>query len=282
LVLGHEAGSANMPIYHYTSAAGLQGIIESKSFWTTDHRFLNDPSEFKHGWAIVLAALMRRRAELDSLSPMVWNAIEAFQSYGDRNGIFAFVGSLTTEGDLLSQWRGYGGGKGFAIGFNIDWLSINAQDQGFHLHPVVYTPEHQLRAADDVVTLLVRLLSERKSDSQSHDIMRDWWMHALKVALVLKDQNFREEQEQRLLWIGLNWPPGVSTRVTGAGLVPYRSCRLDRVPVNITLSPQNIGIEDIIVGPGLGRHQIAAVDALLAKNGMRTTIRKSAIPFIAD
>lgn len=270
-----------MPLYHYTSSIGLQGIIQSKSIWATDHRFLNDPSEFTHGWAIVFDALKRRKAELDKVSDQAWNTIELFRQHGERQGVFAFVGSLTSEGDLLSQWRGYGAGKGFAIGFNEDWLSQNAMAQGFDIHPVTYAPEKQRCAANDVVELLLKLLSER--DPAAHfDTMRQWWKHALKVALILKDKNFQEECERRLVWIGLSWPSELKTRATRSGIVPYRCCRLDKVVVNITLHPNNFGIEEIIVGPAFSSQQLAAVDALQATQKMRTMVRKSVIPFIAD
>lgn len=270
-----------MPLYHYTSSIGLQGIIQSKSIWATDHRFLNDPSEFTHGWAIVFDALKRRKADLDKVSSEIWNTIELFRRGHEREGVFAFVGSLTSEGDLLSQWRGYGAGKGFAIGFNQDWLLKNAVAQGFDIHPVVYEPGEQRRAADDVVKLLIGLLSEREPETH-FDTMRQWWKHALKVALILKDQNFQEEREHRLVWVGLSWPPGLKTRATQSGIVPYRSCRLDKVVVNITLHPNNFGIEEVIAGPALSAQQLAAVDALLAMQKMRTTVQKSVIPFIAD
>lgn len=270
-----------MSLFHYTSAAGLQGIIETKSIWATDHRFLNDPSEFTHGWAIVIAALKRRKAELDQISTEVWHSIEALREHSERGGVFAFVGSLTSEGDLLSQWRGYGGGRGFAIGFNEDWLLQNAAAQGFDIHPVVYDPPDQQRAAEDVVALLLKLLSEKPTMFLT-DVMQQWWKHALKVALVLKDKNFNEERESRLVWIGLGWPPELRTRFTGAGIVPYLSCKLDKVLINVPQHPNNIGIEEIIVGPALGRQQLAAVDALQHRNGMRTIVRKSVIPFIAD
>jgi hypothetical protein len=270
-----------MPLYHYTSAAGLQGIIASKSIWATDHRFLNDPSEFTYGWAIVFAALKRRKTELDKLSDEVWNTIGLLQQHSERHGVFAFVGSLTSEGDLLSQWRGYGGGKGFAIGFNEDWLLQNAMAQGFDIHPVVYAPEEQRRAADNVVTLLLGLLAEAEP-AKNFEILGQWWKHALKVSLVLKDRNFGEERERRLVWIGASWPPELKTRVVGARIIPYRSCSLDRVVVNIALHPSNCGVEEIIVGPAHSREQLASVDALLSTQGMRTTINKSVIPYIAD
>ena len=270
-----------MPLYHYTSAAGLQGIITSKSIWATDHRFLNDPSEFTHGWAIVFNALRERKTELDKQSGEIWSTIELFHHHGERHGVFAFVGSLTSEGDLLSQWRGYGGGKGFAIGFNEDWLLQNAMAQGFDIHPVVYSPEEQRKAADDAVTLLVGLLAEREP-AKHLEITREWWRHALKVSLILKDRNFGEEHERRLLWIGSGWPPELKTRVAGPRIIPYRSCGLNKVVVNITLHPSNCGIEEVIVGPAHSREQLASVDALLSTQGMRTAISKSVIPFIGD
>ncbi len=94
-----------MTWYHYTTAAGLRGILESKSLWVTDHRFLNDTSEFTHGWAIVFDALKRRKAELESESKEAWDTIERFRQHSERNGVFAFVGSLTSEGDWLSMER---------------------------------------------------------------------------------------------------------------------------------------------------------------------------------
>jgi hypothetical protein len=40
------------PLYHYTNATGLRGIIESQKFWFTSYRHLNDPSELTHGMDI--------------------------------------------------------------------------------------------------------------------------------------------------------------------------------------------------------------------------------------
>ena len=39
-------------IYHYTKISALAGILESKSFWMTDYRYLSDPSEFSYSSAI--------------------------------------------------------------------------------------------------------------------------------------------------------------------------------------------------------------------------------------
>ena len=39
--------NANHPktIYHYTTRAGLQGILQSNTLWASHSQFLNDPAE---------------------------------------------------------------------------------------------------------------------------------------------------------------------------------------------------------------------------------------------
>ncbi|MET4324004.1 hypothetical protein [Bradyrhizobium sp. RT5a] len=61
--------------YHYTSAAGLHGIVASRSLWTSHYRFLNDTSEFLHGWKIVLDAIDRRGAKIRDISSLAWETV---------------------------------------------------------------------------------------------------------------------------------------------------------------------------------------------------------------
>ncbi|MGY4497915.1 hypothetical protein ACVWYH_001846 [Bradyrhizobium sp. GM24.11] len=169
--------------------------------------------------------------------------------------VHGFVGSLTSEGDLLSQWRGYNRGQGFSIGFSADWLLQNAAAQDFDITPVLYDTEQQRAAADRAVTLLIGRLVEGTDEPEgARAQVRTWWPHALKTALVLKNQHFQEERESRLVWVGVSWPGDLKTRVSPAGLVPYRACQFDKVVINnnAALHPNNCGIEEIIIGPALG------------------------------
>ncbi|WP_342711431.1 DUF2971 domain-containing protein [Bradyrhizobium sp. B124] len=274
-----------MVLYHYTSAAALQGIISSRSLWVSDHRFLNDTTEFLYGWEIVWAALRRREADIDRASPLAWYILDSFHQSNERERAHAFVGSLTSQGDLLSQWRGYNGGRGFSIGFNAQWLQENADAQGFHLVPVLYDADAQRGAADNLAESLVKVLSNQSREQTPHrnsEQAQSCWTEALKVALSFKNNHFAEEQETRLIWIGVSWPPRLKTRIGPAGLVPYTTFHFDKV-INSKIShPQNLGVEEIIVGPANRDHQVAAIDALLASNCMRLQIRRSSIPYVAD
>jgi hypothetical protein len=278
-----------MTLYHYTTAAALQSIISTKSLWVSDHRFLNDPTEFLYGWEIVSAALASRKDDIARTSPLAQHTIERFLDHNERERAHAFVGSLTSQGDLLSQWRGYSGGRGFSIGFNEEWLQENATAQDFHLVRVLYEAGSQRAAAEDVVNSLLPFVANYSGRSSTpEDIEKlfrgilSWWMQALKVALSFKNEHFAEEQETRLIWTGTSWPTGLKTRIREAALVPYKPFKFDEV-MNPKISyPNNVGIEEVIVGPAARRQQIAAVDALLASNKMRLSIRSSSIPYVAD
>ncbi len=50
----HELGSEEVDagpsevdalLYHYTSAAGLMGIVQNREIWATESNYLNDPTE---------------------------------------------------------------------------------------------------------------------------------------------------------------------------------------------------------------------------------------------
>lgn len=41
------------PLYHYTSPAGLIGIVETKRLWASSIQHLNDSTEFKHAASLV-------------------------------------------------------------------------------------------------------------------------------------------------------------------------------------------------------------------------------------
>jgi Protein of unknown function (DUF2971) len=258
----------------------LQGIISSKSLWATDYRFLNDRSEFRYGWKLLIDAIDRRESDIRARSSHAWDTIALFVRTTDKAN--AFVVSLTSKGDLLSQWRGYNHGRGFAIGFDDGWLRHNASVQDFDISSVIYEPNDQIAAADTTVDLLVEGLA-RAHPTYVLELLNIWRIQAVKTALRLKDRHFSEEQESRLVWAGHSWPMHLKTRISPAGLVPYEAFQLDLGALkNSVLHPQNVGIEEIIVGPALGEHQVRAVDALLASNHMRLTIKRSAIPYVAD
>ena len=268
-----------MDLYHYTTAQGLEGIITTRSVWASDYRFLNDATEFRYGLNIFEQTLASPRSQ--NISPEAMDLITRFLA--GKSEFSVFIAAFSQQPDLLSQWRGYNNGRGYAIGINADWLTQNAEAQNFSLVPVVYTISDQQRVLNDKLGLLNSLLAERARKESTFDTVTEWWRHMLFVIAALKNEHFAEEDEYRLVKVANGWPKGVRTRPTPRGLVPYISFKLDeKIIDHPSFHRNNLGFERIIVEPALTDEQKQAVDALLASAHMRISIEKSAIPYVAD
>jgi hypothetical protein len=146
-------------LLHYTTFAGLRGILSSGSMWATDAAFLNDSSEISHffderlreliaedarQYAIELARVPKHLVQMikdGGFEQVMATEVEAWHS-SLRDVTLAmnrpFVLSLSAPSDekvrhsgLLSQWRGYGDDGGFAIVFDSQELESMLKDEAF-------------------------------------------------------------------------------------------------------------------------------------------------------
>lgn len=133
-------------LMHYTTAAGIAGIVSSGCLWATHAAFLNDAEEIKHFFDarlldIVLAETHQYASEL-ARSPDIAKKMEAEGGIDQvarseaetlatklRSATLTFnhpyIFSLSAARDqrvshngLLSQWRGYGSDGGYALVFD--------------------------------------------------------------------------------------------------------------------------------------------------------------------
>lgn len=142
-------------LYHYTSQAGLLGIIESKCIWATEIHYLNDSSEFQYFFDLVnevgddLAEEIGRSKEGVSAG-VVGRGIATLLSFsnvpGDIMKFPYFVTSFTAQGDLLSQWRAYSREDiGYSIGFSSSKLEQMARVNRFRLVECTYDADRHRR-----------------------------------------------------------------------------------------------------------------------------------------
>lgn len=139
-------------VFHYTSAAGLLGILNARQIWLSDIDFLNDAQEMKYAARALADAFgklvldQHGDAPAQPEGPMLHRGLLStlFELYS-RFGLeppaelrarfsvpipgqtgpwegFPFVASFCSEGDLLSMWRGYANGDGFAVEFDTQAL----------------------------------------------------------------------------------------------------------------------------------------------------------------
>jgi len=108
-------------LFHYTTAQGLLGILESNSLRATDALYMNDASERQHGKEL-LHIVMTNEAK-HSRSSVFKKYCEATELFVNQFPPFgAYVFCLTTHRNQLSQWRAYAANGGYSIGFHVDKL----------------------------------------------------------------------------------------------------------------------------------------------------------------
>jgi len=126
-------------IHHYTTEVGLRGILESKSLWATDYRFLNDSSELsvfasalkKYARDISAEQAEEKERWLDLIEENALYWLKHYTKYmraylicfcpgiriKNRNQE-VYVDTFEQLHGRLSQWRGYARDGGYAIEFD--------------------------------------------------------------------------------------------------------------------------------------------------------------------
>ena len=145
-------------LYHYTSASGLVGILESENLWLSNAGFLNDPQELHHGIAVFQSAV-------ESISECGSDRLSEFLelllgSLDAENFKTSFVMSFCEDGDALTLWRTYGGSVGnISVGFRPEvlrkLLSIS------FLLPVEYNLDSQRKFATGFVSGILEAVKAR-------------------------------------------------------------------------------------------------------------------------
>jgi hypothetical protein len=132
-----------------------------------------------------------------------------------------YVSCFCGDGDLLSQWRAYGGEGGIALGF--DRVELAGDDRESRMVRVVYEREDQLRVARSFVAEVAAFAGKLAVDVD----VASYWLAALAPGMMsrvvcFKDEAFSEESEWRLVSMRA---PGVDAplfRATPRLIVPFR------------------------------------------------------------
>jgi len=185
-------------LYHYTGQAGLVGIVKNAELWATKIQYMNDATEF--GLALGLARRLLENIISNSTHPSQKAACGRLQaSLLDIGDINIFAVCFCEEGDLLSQWRGYAGGRqGYALGFDSDALIQIADRSEFTLGRCIYDPAVQHEIIEQAITHCIE-------DELANTTRTRWGFHGpladvlFRCGGFFKDSSFEDEQEWRLI-----------------------------------------------------------------------------------
>jgi hypothetical protein len=321
---GHDATEPEV-LYHYTDAAGLFGIVASPNFpdgyagaemdfsgaiklLASDVRFMNDHAELRFAGKI-FAKRFRQVAEDQEVPQFRRELLTQFaKELEDRNflgePVQLFAACLSSEGDQLSQWRGYAGGSGgYSIG--IPKLALDHFSFAFPLHPsagLIAMGEQPALLRAPVKVSYDEPEAVAAADRLAHEIQPGgpetmdsaFWARwrAVEEMARFKDKGFREEQEWRMIWY--HAPSSTSMSVPAE----FRQGRFGIVPcLSIAINPAGLSrvpdlervwgprpertIEKLVVGPSPDQTlRVSAARQLLETNGHDpSVVVPSPIPF---
>lgn len=264
-------------LYHYTSQEGVKGIIMSKQIWATNILYLNDSSESYHGIKIIGEILNERQINASTNELPFFEALSTFK--GNVLPDDVFVASLTEEGDLLSQWRGYTQvNSGYSIGFDSNQLKRMALDDGpvCHLLKCVYDEDKQKRMINDVIDEgLSSWLKAKGEYQESYTPVAAVKDKLGYLAACAKHPSFSEEKEWRIV---VAYPKSqyLKFRFGKSTLIPY--LELSWKPV---LQVESQLIHSITVGPCPDpKCSKWAINRLLQLSGIQNPrVEESKIPY---
>lgn len=279
-------------LYHYTDAQGLLGMLKTHRLWATNRRFMNDPTETEYAATVIrdtLASAMelhlatvankkRREKIFDQVTEGI-NLILTWYVDSDEHYLTCFC----ENGDLLSQWRGYGSvGGGYAVGFVAEHIGLiqyqNTEKPEPVLRKVIYDAKLQQKLTLKWVKFIIDwqtfcLDSNAKASVDHYDLgwtMFNWFLS--QSLRCFKHPAYTEEQEWRVIQVGTA-PTGKRAvepnfRAGRRGIVEYVELELpganDRLPMEVicygpTLDPTvtNRSLSLLCRGKGYDKVRIA-------------------------
>jgi hypothetical protein len=189
--------------------------------------------------------------------------------------------SLSEDGDLLSQWRGYCPQQGgYSLGFSTAPMQDRLQLQGFALLRCEYDRAKQ---SARIKPLLDAALAKFRQVYQANEPVLDGVKRVVpqfarassRVAAILKDPSFSEEREWRIVSTGPISPDRLEYRIRGSIAIPH--CAL-----SICEEIAQLPLTEIVVGPSFNQQlAIDGLQVLLSHCGIDNlpTIRPSRIPY---
>jgi Protein of unknown function (DUF2971) len=274
-------------VYHYTSADGFLGILESKKIRATAVEYLNDSKEIAFAIDAASSFISEKR---DALFPAAYAPLAdiVLEGLNRRVASGVFVACFCTNGDRLSQWRGYADkGLGFAMGFagrNLADLKLSSGPDVLNVRfaRCEYSEKSLLADVSAWCGRMKAIWAQLKvgpNRTVPTAISRGLQLASSRMiarsAPFIKHPQFHEEQEWRLVVDGLfRGPEAVKVRRGGAGLVPY-------VEIALTKTKGPIPIADLVVGPSAqGELARAAAWHALEANGVAKPRKSDAVELV--
>jgi hypothetical protein len=276
LSVSRDRGSATSPpvLFHFTSAAGLLGMVRSRSVWASLASSLNDASEQIYARQLVRAVVSAKPA---GISQTLLQSIASLLDGNPGPGIQVepmrvFVASFCDSESSSAQWLHYGrNGTGFALSFVAAQLALSP----FFLAPVEYEETVQrdlvletLRRVDNHVPEVAVAIGPELAYGYA-SVMALAGMEAL--APFLKSAAFKSEREWRLMTYQLISDPNAGEELE----IDFHESVGRIVPHGIRRFGTSLPLSEIVVGYS---NAMGADDDCFKMLLPGVPVRRSAVP----
>lgn len=285
------------PLFHYTGAHGVRGILNSDRIWASGAQHMNDWMEVVYGYDIMMGTLrsLVGSGELPARSQLVFNDVLRAMELPDSPFVDAYFAAFCEKGNLLSQWRAYAGTQGFAV--EVDPLVIKGEltlttkalARNLRLAKVEYDPERQRTSFRELIDELIETVEAQHGHSDRlHSTLAEFVRVVLSSwAATVKHPGFEEEQEWRVIFQPMitaeekyHSTEEFVIRVEDYALVTHVELMPSKVLPHHARQLPKLPIKSITCGPNVSmRSTMRALEILLRNNGYEgVKIMKSEIP----
>lgn len=278
-------------LYHYTSLAGLRGIVESRGIWASHCRYMNDTREVQHGIDVAIDVLLRvkRKKRYFALAEAIEIAVENLK---DQAKLDYYIACFSNVDDSLDQWRAYCADGGVSIEFDLTKRNPFFAMPIFGLSNVIYD---ERRKRECVLWYLRRYRLEFLKDVTHYkgvvpeDFQKEYArflaLNIEGICVTFKSSAFVNEFETRLLIHGTRDRDFSkrSFRSNRHFIVPYYSTSdlVNKDRSGSQIAPELLPISKVTIAPSEHQQAVAAsVDDYLHAMGYEDIqVRLSTVPY---
>lgn len=172
-------------VWHYTTLAGLEGIVSSGTVWATEAHHTTDPNEFVHARAVGTAYLGRIEPIDESTAYAIQKGQQVLGHAFDegvlsQGKVEIFVASFSSSENLESQWDNYAdGSRGVSIAF--DMRQIRPPHEigcAVTFAPCLYVQEEKEGLVGAALDHFIQRVAKLHRDTGSHawavDRLNEW------------------------------------------------------------------------------------------------------------
>jgi hypothetical protein len=300
LLKDHLSRPVPEQLWHYTSIAAMQSIIEDGLMYATDARFLNDREELIHAAKFSDRLIQEQSLPEQVVSFARLHVARTFEVFlSEKNPARRFVTCFTTKPDDLSQWRAYSGASiGASLGFDFRKALLPRE-----LAPCIYEDDSKRRLLLEIFNPIFQTgveLFERDpayllgpdtppaADVAASFPELDEAVKRASLTLLLpimyilplfKDKAFSVEDEWRIVKFG-----GVSGSDERNDLWPRffrpRSDALvETMKVSVANRENQIPLTGLLIGPGCHPNAADSASRFLRMKGLGLSALASDVPY---